>query len=174
MFNPRLQTPPAKPKHWHWLEHILFPCHFPNSCPSAWVFVCASVRLSVYLFAFLFECHYSVIMYLKPFVNIQCSRLAFLLLPKIHGQRPQCIHVMCVRTCVDILQASLNVCVIMQGGTSPHMCEWVISVLQPSTQPSVTVGPPCSEANHLLPTASRILALLSNNGAAKHTFTHQE
>lgn len=38
--------PPAKPKHWHWLEHILFSCHFPNSCPSAWMFVCASVLLS--------------------------------------------------------------------------------------------------------------------------------
>lgn len=37
---------PVKPKHWHWLGHILFSCHFPNSCPSAWVFVCASVLLS--------------------------------------------------------------------------------------------------------------------------------
>lgn len=38
--------PCAKPKHWHWLEHILFSCHFPNSFQSAWVFVCASVLLS--------------------------------------------------------------------------------------------------------------------------------
>lgn len=39
--------PPVKPKHWHWLEHILFSCHFPNSHPSAWMFVCASVCQAV-------------------------------------------------------------------------------------------------------------------------------
>lgn len=80
--------PRVKPKHWHWAQHILLSCHFPNSCPSAWVFVCASVLLSgcvsIY-FACLFECHYSVLTYLKAFANIQCSRLPFLLLlPKIH------------------------------------------------------------------------------------------
>lgn len=45
-----------------------------------------------------------------------------------------------------------------------------------STQPSVTKGPPCSRANHLLPTASRILAPLSNNSPARqihiHTLNH--
>lgn len=74
--------PRAKPKHWHWLEHILFSCHFPNSCPSAWVFVCASVLLSVcvYLFSYLFDCHYYVLMYLMAFENIQCSWLPLLLI----------------------------------------------------------------------------------------------
>ena len=42
--------PPVKPKHWHWLQHILFSCHFPKSHPSAWMFVCASVCQAVCLF----------------------------------------------------------------------------------------------------------------------------
>lgn len=38
---------------------------------------------------------------------------------------------------------------------------------EPSAQPSVAKEPPCSGANRLLPTASGILAWLSNNGVTR-------
>lgn len=56
-----------------------------------------------------------------------------------------------------------------------HICVsgW-FQLCEPSTQPSVTKGPPRSEANHLLPTASRILALLSNDGPARQIHIHTQ
>lgn len=56
-----------------------------------------------------------------------------------------------------------------------HICVsgW-FRLCKPSTQPSVTKGPPCSEANHLFPTASRILALLSNCGPARQIHIHTQ
>ena len=74
---------------------------------------------------------------------------------------PECVCV-CVRVCT---------CKVVRA----HICAsgW-FRLCKPSTQPSVTKGPPCSEANHLLPTASRILALLSNNGPARQTHIHTQ
>lgn len=60
--------PPVKPKHWH----IIFTpfSKFMPVCPTVCPWVCLAVRLC--LFICLFECHYSELMYLKAFVNIQC------------------------------------------------------------------------------------------------------
>ena len=77
-----------------------------------------------------------------------------------------CGHFVCLPDCVCV-------CVCVCKVVRAHICVsgW-FRLCKPSTQPSVTKGPPCSEANHLLPTASRILALLSNNGPARQTHIH--
>lgn len=182
--------PPVKPKHWHWLEHILFSCHFPNSCPSAWVFVCASVLLSgcVYLFACLFECHYFMPVYLKAFVNIQCSWLAFLLLPKIcietktthpllmrfhmhSGHRCMCRHYACLPE-----RVSVRVCVCMCKVVRAHICVsgW-FRLWKPSTQPSVTQGHRVLKpiiSFQQLPGSSLCFPTMVRH--AKHTYTHKQ
>lgn len=76
--------------------------------------------------------------------------------------------------CMDIFFfPSLPECVCMCKTARAHICvSGCFRLCEPSTQPSVTKGPPCSRANHLLPTASRILAPLSNNGPARQTHIH--
>lgn len=155
--------PCAKPKHWHWLEHIIF-MPFSKFIP---VFVCASVFLSgcgsIYLTVWvsLFSpwgfCRYTMFL---------IASFAVRYIYKDH-KLSKCSY---GSACVNIF-FFLPVCVCARLCEPTYVCGW-FRLCKPSTQPSVTKGPPCSEANHLLPTASRFLAPLSNNGLARQTHFH--
>ena len=152
---------------------------FMPVCLSVCLCICLAVRLCVYLFClFVWVSLFSAYVF-EGFCEYTMFPIAFFVVITedtcIDKDRKLSLHVFShvIGARVDISHAFLNVYVRACAVVPAHICVsgW-FRLCKPSTQPSVTKGPPCSEANHLLPTASRILAPLSNNGPARQTHIH--